>query len=105
MMPRKFFITHPEDKRLGLLPSTSNQRPARYEGFNLPGEDQETIFLVISKHATDSQLLKLAERFDYLKASLTELFQYRDSLPKRETPYSDEGIDTVEIPMIGAAHT
>lgn len=103
MKPEIIVITHPEDENLGRLPSYANSHPAWIESFAAPfgSGGPITTYLVVSPNAHDEELAQLAERGH---VTLEALRKFRDSLPPRTTPYSDEGIEFVEIPFIGVAN-
>jgi hypothetical protein len=100
--PEVVVITHPEDKNLGRPPSHANLEPVWFESHDSPfgSDDPWTLYLVVTPRADDEALAYLAKRG---KVSLEALRQYRDSLPPRPAPYSDIGIETVEIPLLKMA--
>lgn len=102
MKPEVIVITHPEDENLGRPPSYANTHPAWIECFSAPYGSGEAIttYLVVSPLAHDAELAQLADRG---RVTLEALRQYRDSLPPRTAPYSDEGIELVEIPLLKMA--
>lgn len=108
MTPEVIVITHPEDENLGRPPSYANTHPAWIESFSAPfgSGGPITTYLVVSPRAEDEDLACLAKRANATgnQVSVETLRKYRDSLPPRTAPYSDEGREIVEIPLLKMAN-
>jgi|GEM_PF-4482166 len=85
----KYILVSPEDHRLGLPPSTSNENPVRYEQFFDVVKEGCPAYVVVSKFATDEKLRGAAQKLQKMKinVSFDELLCFREPLIKSHLPH------------------